>query len=342
MNSKTLIIYHSEDNDGRVSGVLCRINTETNFPNEEVICHGCTYAQLSEFVKQYKSSKDFTKKLHSDYNKIIMTDISFNEIDVMKTLYKEFGNDFWWFDHHSPAVKSSYENGYADIPGFRVTGTCSAIKCVWEYLFNQLYSDADNERIPKLLNVLSAYDSWNWEQHGVTFDFCNCVNKGFNIKSECDFEKTYNIIKSLINNLNKRELNVPSMHEQQLLMNCYTTGKTLIEADNVNNKDLIERWCDCSFTLDNDEQCCVLFNQSAINSNTFKSLQKSEVKHGVVFKRIPYTGNYAISIYNINSDDVFNCGEYLKKKYKGGGHKGAAGATISASQFRKIMDTKRI
>jgi oligoribonuclease NrnB/cAMP/cGMP phosphodiesterase (DHH superfamily) len=340
MNSKTLIIYHSEDNDGRVSGALCRISTETNFPNEEVICHGYTYAQLSELVKQHKSSVDFAKRLHSEYDKIIMTDISFNETDVMKSLYNEFGKKFYWFDHHAPAVKSSFDNGYDNASGFRVAGTCSAIKCVWEYLFNGLYSDADNERIPKILNILSAYDSWNWENHGTTFDFCNCVNKGFNVESESNFEKTYEIIVTLLNNLNKYAVNAPSIHEQQLLMNCYTTGKILIESDKISNKDLIEKWGDCSFVLDNGDKCCVLFNQSIVNSISFESLKTTSIKHGVVLKRIPYSGNYVISLYNVNSDDEFNCGKYLKLKYKGGGHKGAGGATISNSQINKILKSK--
>lgn len=342
MNSKTLIIYHSEDNDGRVSGVLCRIFIEIYFPNEEVVCQGYTYAQLSELVKRYKSAKEFTKKLHSEYDKIIMTDISFNETNVMKSLYDEFCERFYWFDHHIPAIKSSFEKGYNNIPGFRVGGTCSAIKCVWEYSFNELYSDTDNERIPKFLNTLSAYDSWNWEQHGTTFDFCNCVNRGFNIESESDFEKTYEIIKVLLDNLNKSTLNIPSIHEQQLLMNCYTTGKTLIESDKIVNKDLIERWGDCSFVLDNGAECCVLFNQSGLSSNSFESLKNTSIKHGAVFKRIPYRGDYTISLYNINSDDEFDCGNYLKAKYKGGGHKGAGGATISKSEFDKIIKSKLI
>lgn len=342
MNNKVLIIYHSEDNDGRVSGALCRISIETDFLNEEVICHGYTYAQLSELVKQHKSSKGFAKHLHSEYDKIIMTDISFNETNVMKSLYNEFGEKFYWFDHHTPAVKSSFEKGYDNVSGFRVAGTCSAIKCVWEYFFNGLYSDADNDKIPKILNTLSAYDSWNWETHGTTFDFCNCVNRGFSIESESNFEKTYEIIKVLLHNLNKSTLNVPSIHEQQLLMNCYTAGKTLIEADKIINKDLIERWGDCSFVLSNGDKCCVLFTQSIVNSNSFESLRNTSIKHGIVFKRIPYSDNYGISLYNINLDDDFNCGEYLKIKYKGGGHKGAGGATISGSQISEILKLKLV
>lgn len=342
MNNKVLIIYHSEDNDGIVSGVLCKISVENTFSDKKIVCQGYTYAQLSKLILKYKSVKDFAKKLHCEYSELIMTDISFNETDVMKSLYNEFGETFYWFDHHTPAIKTSEEKGYDHIPGFRVHGTCSAIKCVWEYLFNKLYSDSDTERIPKFLNALSAYDSWNWDQHGVTFDFCNCVNKGFNIESENDFDKTYAIIKVLIENLDKNNINIPTVHEQQLLMKCYTTGKTLIGANSISNKALLERWGDCSFILDNGEKSCVLFTQNETNSDTFKTLRESDVKHGVVFRRIPNSGDYTLSLYNINSDDTFNCGEYLKKKYNGGGHKGAGGATILKEQFNQIMLSKSI
>lgn len=342
MSNRILIIYHSEDNDGRVSGVLCRISMAHRFKDSEITCKGYTYAQLSELINKFDSINDFIKSLQCKYDKIILTDISFNESEVMSLLYKEYKDCFYWFDHHIPAVKASFEMGYNEVPGFRVLGTCSAIKCVWEYLFNELYSDADNENIPKLLNTLSAYDSFKWEQHGTTFDFCNYINKGFNVESQCDFEKTYNIIKDLLNNINTTHLNWPTIKEQTLLMNCYTIGKALVDAEVIDNKELIKQWGDCSFTLDNGNKCCVLFNQSHLNSTSFKSLIETDIKHGIVFKRIPYTDNYTISLYNINNKETFNCGEYLKKKYKGGGHTGAAGATIKQSIFNKIMKSKII
>lgn len=342
--SKILIIYHSEDNDGRVSGALCKLKMEELYPASEIECKGYTYAELSELIKRYNSGDDFVENLHKEFMKIIMTDISFNEVGIMKTLFSEFTDSFYWFDHHAPAVKSSFENNYNNIPGFRVQGTCSAIKCVWEYFFNGLYSDADNERIPKLLNTLSAYDSWHPEQHNTTFDFANWVNKGFNIRSGCDFEKTYNIIKELLKNLNESNLSVPTMYEQNLLMDCYTSGKFLDEAEMIQNKDMISRWGDCSFILDNDEseKCCVLFNQAPLNSKSFSSLKSSSIKHGVVIKKVPYSDNYTISLYNINNNDVFDCGAYLKKKYNGGGHKGAAGATLTKQKLNKILTSKSI
>ena len=63
--------------------------------------------------------------------------------------------------------------------------------------------------------------------------------------------------------------------------------------------------------------------------------------NGIIFKRNQDT-TWTISLYNTNNEDEFHCGEYLKKKYKGGGHKGAAGCTISEKKFLKILKNKRI
>lgn len=340
MNKNVLIIYHSEDNDGRVSGALCRLAAEERFSGAAVTCYGRTYAQLTDWLSKFNSVKDFITQIRLEYDTIILTDISFNEVPVMNELYKEFNDNFYWFDHHTPAVKSSFYNGYNNAKGIRVNGEYSAIRCVWEYFFDNSVGGPDCKNTPKLLNTLSAYDSWNWAAHGTTFDFCNYVNKGFNVESCCDFEKTYNIIKVLLANLNKADISVPTLHEQQLLINCYTTGRILAVSEDINNKDLINRFGDYSFTIENGDKCCALFNQSTLNSSSFKSLKNTDTRHGIVFKRLPATGKYVISLYNINNDDMFNCGDYLKKKYNGGEHIGAAGTTVSKTVFNNILKSK--
>ena len=72
----------------------------------------------------------------------------------------------------------------------------------------------------------------------------------------------------------------------------------------------------------------------------FKTV-KDKIKNGIVFKRLK-DGNWGISLYNANLDDTFHCGEYLKNKYNGGGHLGAAGCQISEEQFIEILKTHEI
>ena len=70
-------------------------------------------------------------------------------------------------------------------------------------------------------------------------------------------------------------------------------------------------------------------------------LKNKGINHGLVFKHSP-NGNWVMSMYNINEDERTHCGEFLKKKYNGGGHKGAAGCTFTEAQFIKILNNKII
>ena len=73
----------------------------------------------------------------------------------------------------------------------------------------------------------------------------------------------------------------------------------------------------------------------------FRSLKEYNIKNGIIFKR-NNNSTWTISLYNINDEDDFDCGKYLKNTYKGGGHKGAAGCTVKESKFIKILKTKHL
>ena len=88
-------------------------------------------------------------------------------------------------------------------------------------------------------------------------------------------------------------------------------------------------------------KACAIFHQGATNSTMFKCLKNKGINHGLVFKHSP-NGNWVMSMYNINEDECTHCGEFLKKKYNGGGHKGAAGCTFTEAQFIKILNNKII
>ena len=74
----------------------------------------------------------------------------------------------------------------------------------------------------------------------------------------------------------------------------------------------------------------------------YESWSEYKYKNGICAKTSP-TGNIVISLYNTDRmDHTFHCGTYLHDKYGGGGHEGAAGATISIETFAKILKTKKI
>ena len=129
---KYLVIYHKEDNDGVFSGALFYdyLINQIGCKLEDLCFLGADYNMLAQFAKD-----NTVEDLHQKFENIIITDVSFNDVSYMKKLWKEFGNNFTWCDHHAPIIKASFENHFDDIPGIRDT-TRSAILNVWKYLLN--------------------------------------------------------------------------------------------------------------------------------------------------------------------------------------------------------------
>lgn len=347
---KYLIIYHKEDNDGVFSGALFYdyLINKMGCKLEDLCFIGADYNMLAEFSKDNK-----VEDLHKDFEHLIMTDISFNDVSYMKKLWKEFGNDFIWCDHHAPIIKASYENHFDDVPGIRDTKR-SAILNVWKFLYDQFDEAYNKKKVPELLRILSGWDSWSYEREGYEFDYVRNINKGTTIKYNLSLGKAREVVHDLVDvyfngvtgdNMYVTEKDAP------LIKELHEFGKQLNEYDDIINKGIIETAGDTSWQIilhDEDKpehplvrKCCVIFHQGATNSTMFKSLRNTDIKNGVVFKHNP-NGNWTISLYNINDNDWFHCGEYCKTKYNGGGHAGAAGCQISQEQFIKILKNKTI
>lgn len=84
----------------------------------------------------------------------------------------------------------------------------------------------------------------------------------------------------------------------------------------------------------------MLVMHGSSGSMTFESV-KDEYDNGIVFKHLK-DGKWTMSLYNMKSEDTFDCGAYLKEKYNGGGHKGAAGCTITQEKFFELLKLTKI
>ena len=347
---KYLIIYHKEDNDGVFSAALFYdyIIHELKCKLEDLCFIGADYNELAKFAEENP-----VDKLHEDFENIIMTDISFNDVSYMKALWKEFDNHFIWCDHHAPIIKASIEKNFDDIPGIRDTSR-SAILCVWKFLYDQFDEAYNAKEVPELLRILSAWDSWSYEREGYAFDFVRNVNKGVTDKYELKLSN----VKRVIEIIRASYLTEPNMYSENgkaglelMIKSYFDRGKLLNDYDDKTMENIIKNSGDCSWQIwDYDKEnsanpiihkACVIFHQGATNSTMFKSLKRTDIRHGLVFKHQP-NGNWVLSMYNINDDDEFHCGEFLKEKYKGGGHKGAAGCTLTQTQFINILKNKAI
>ena len=322
--NKYLLIYHKEDNDGVFSGALFYNFLKKTFgENIEISTFPADYKDMRYFENKHKDLAE----LHSLYTDIILTDISFTS-DYMINLYKEFENRFIWCDHHAPIIKAmkGYNN---NIAGIRNTKK-SAILCVYEFLYDQF----NMEKIPELFKILSAWDSFTFKENGYTLDYVRNINKCVTIKTKLDLNEVIELVDDILTNDDKLD------YEK-----LYAYGKTFNDYDQTNIDNIIKTSGDKSWHLlvsDSVMQsACAIFHQGSSNSLMFKSLESTDIKHGIVFKHNP-DSTWTVSLYNINEDDTFHCGQFLREKYNGGGHVGAAGCQITQEQFIKILKNKTL
>ena len=343
---KYFIVYHKDDNDGVLSAAMF-INYLTNVrkvSRDDIETLGADYNTLSEFSKE-----NTPKTLHEQYENLIVTDISFSEPDYMKKLYKEFGNKMIWCDHHLPIIKESLLKGWDGIPGERLTDR-SAILCAYKFLYDPLDEDWTSDQIPGILNILSAWDSWTYEQRGLDRDLVRNVNKGVTFEMNLDLEEMchFDIMLAFhqnISSMNEYYRDKVKEVSGMMVRRFEEIGRTLNLYDDRNSENNIKSCGDLEWKVVDDETgdhtACALFIQGASNSQMFKSLEGADIRHGIVFKH-QKNSNWTLSLYNLNDYDEFHCGEFLKKKYGGGGHKGAAGCTLTEKQFIEILQCKCI
>lgn len=334
IKNKYLIIYHKEDNDGVFSAALFYDYIINILKCDVIKSIGFDYNELSKFIKEHS-----VNELHEKFDNIIMTDISC-DASYMKALFKEFGSNFIWCDHHAPIIKASVNKNFDSIPGIRDTGR-SAILCVWKYLYDQFDEAYNEKKIPELLRILSAWDSWTYEKEEYDFEFVRDVNKGVTNKLNLDLEKT----KRLIETITTYYLNNFNISYDYTINDFQKHGHLLNEYEDITMESIIKNSGDISWEVRAPHytihKACAIFHQGATNSTMFKCLKGTDIRHGLVFKHHP-NGNWVLSMYNINDDEEFHCGEFLKEKYNGGGHKGAAGCTLTQEQFIEILKNKQI
>ena len=344
---KYLIIYHREDNDGLFSGSLMYdyLIHKLNIDPENIDRLPADYNILAEFSKEME-----VEELHQKYKAIIMVDISFNDWKYMKKLYKEFGTDFVWCDHHAPIIHLSQEKHFDDTPGIRDTNR-SAILCVWKYLYDQFDEDYNKKAVPEYLRILSAWDSWSYVREELDFDFCRNVNKGTTIKLNLNMDDILPIIRDLVeiyvDGKNKFEFSM-----DELIRSFETYGQILNRYDDIVMQNILNESSDKEWKLEiADEElddtkirkACAIFHQGQTSSALFYSLQKTnpDIQNAIVFKHQP-NNKWTVSLYNVYENTWFHCGDYLREKYNGGGHKGAAGCTLTQEQFIKILKNKTL
>lgn len=322
---KALVIYHKDDNDGVISGVLLHLYYAEVLKIETIDHIGVDYNDL----KSFDSNK--IKELYDHYDYLGMTDISM-PIEMMRLCYDLWGDNYIWIDHHAPVIKAANEAGLADIKGIR-DSSHSALYHAWIFLQNAL--ERHIMRIPDFINDLSQWDSFTFTAENKIQ--CHALNKGVTALLELDFNRTLRYISYYIEH--------PKLFYTFYDV-CFNTGKNLLDDEKSRMNSIIERNGDFNWVINNageHRKACAIFVQGATNSTMFEKADNGEIKCGIVFKHNA-DSSWSVSLYNVNQkyDDEFHVGNFCREQYNGGGHTGAGGFVISENQFIQILKLRTL
>lgn len=351
---KVLVIYHREDNDGVCSAGIVQawltrypVINNTVYRPEEFEFYGVNYADLSKDWTELMdaSLKPNTRKPRMDkwekFEHIFMVDISFNDYAAMHYMHMKFGDGFHWCDHHAPAIKAVDGAMESHIPGIRRTDQ-SALLNTWDYLSEQLTGKV--ERANSFIHMLSDYDSWAW----VTMEDYKDPLKQENLFAfNTGITRRSNLKVSWFSTWIGYWLDEDSRYTDMSL-DALDYGRIVYTLDKERTERALVHHGDTGWTILPNKQdshprkACVVITTDRFNSQSFARFRGTDITNGVVFKIDAANDKVIMSIYNVNDDDTFDCGVFCKDRYMGGGHKGAAGATLTRDGFMHMFISKTI
>jgi len=338
-----LVIYHKEDNDGACSAGIVKAFLERYSKSSHIYMLGVTYPDLSRIW----SAEGIPDMLEWQelYDTVFMVDISFNEAAGMLALYTWFGDSFIWCDHHRPAIEAAANYAYKDTPGIRRTDQ-SAVMNIWDFMvemFNPFTTDRNGFhkklKVSPELTMLSDYDSWAWSRKDAykdpaaqeaLFNF----NTGMTDISNLDPEWFAEWIGLWLDGKYTKY--------GKFVTDAQVQGERIRALDSKRIQKAIEEHGSMSWTLAGNRKCCMMFTTEHVNSRAFENLPDPEIRNGATLKYNAANDCWTMSLYNTSNDEDFDCGVYLKDTYGGGGHKGAAGCTLSNEQVSNMILTKSI
>jgi uncharacterized protein len=333
---KTICIYHSVDLDGWMSAAIVKYWFIKNNSRH-------TIKDLDSEYKEGKLSIN-NDELHfkgwnygdsipdlSEYDKVIMCDISFPK-EEMQSIQKRIGSNFIWIDHHISAMKEVQElfpvgNGWLD-------AKFAACELTWKYFFSnsivKFGEVEEQEHIPEIVRLLGRYDCFG---HKGTEEEQYVLEFQYGARSVIsNYEEAY---RYLILNMDSYQGN-----SALIIADIYKKGRLIynylcVEAKQVYKNGfqiiLIEHKDD-TFLYEQVKKF-ICFNKERFNPINFNIDYHKDGYDGAAC--FWYTdGVWKFSLYNDNGNvDVSS----IAKQFKGGGHKGASGFVLNSEQFLDLI-----
>lgn len=319
---KTVCIYHSIDLDGWMSAAIVKywfnktytdIHLEISDPDSSIDFIGYNYGQPIPDL--------------SEYNQVIMCDISFPKEEMEKIhnkLCQWYKEKFIWIDHHISAINNN--GNFYD--GLRDT-KFSACELTWKHFF-------PNEQMPEIVRLLGRYDCFghkgtNEEQSVLEFQY------GARRKIS-NYEDAYYFLKLTLDEYNK-----PNRPEYSQLNDIYEQGRSIYSYLCTEARQPYKNGFEIEFE---EEEWVYNPNDILFHKRKFICINRERfnpINFGIDYHKDGYDGcacfyfdgiNYNFSLYNDNG--LVDC-SVIAKKYGGGGHKGASGFRLNMEEFNTLI-----
>lgn len=245
-----------------------------------------------------------------DFDEVFIVDATLPP-ERMKLLRSE--TRLVWIDHHATSISDSMKNGYDSLPGIRAIGRGACELC-WEYFHEDI-------PVPMLVRLISAYDVWDkrrfdWE--GLTLPFQYGMRNRYNLDAE-------RFVADFCHDPENAALTDRIMSEGLLLVGYIrSTGRRSCGAYGF------------EVTLAGRVRAlCML-------TATFGSIPMEEAARELGCEVIVCANRrgpdqYQVSCYAFGGQAPIHLGNYLRERYGGGGHEGAAGAVVGKDVFDRLL-----
>ena len=281
-----------------------RINCVTHTDADGIFCGLILKSKYPQAIVYQSNYGKAMKREWLDCDVLFVTDFSFDGLETLKRLENDPRFKFIWIDHHiiiDEAAKSGFNP-----EGLR-NKDVSATHLMWQYLY-------PNEPIPKVVKLVSDYDTWEWAKNGNTDAlYFNYALRLCNI--EVNKKSSIELFKEMLNDqFVEKFINGGMCVSEYIDRKADVIAKDLAFRTEIEGVDAIACNCQTGNSL-------LLEEYAKTNPTPFRIM----FAYVGSLEQSPERKPCRVSIY---STDPKKYSAYdICKKYGGGGHAGAAGFT---------------
>lgn len=339
--SKTICIYHRIDLDGWMSAAIVKKWWLNNTVGKITLDADNLIIKPMDTLTFLGWNYGDTIPDLSDYDKVIMCDISFPK-ETMLNINKKLGENFIWIDHHQRTIDEV--NSYIIDNGIPMEGLLTeqgelkaACELTWQYFF-------PNETMPEIVRLLGRYDCFG---HKGTDEETKVLEFQYGARQVIStYQEAYNY-------LSKELYDIEELKGKNDDRFDWSDLNNIVEQIHNQGKAIYQYLCTEAKWIYKIGKEIELMEPSigdvqyGATTRKFLAINRSRfnpINFGIDYHTDGYDG---IMSYNYNKDkwtaSLYNdngqvdC-SMIAKTFGGGGHKGAAGFVGNTELFKSILE----